>query len=74
MSKFVQLLNQRVAYFDGGMGTAIHEMDLDLEKHYLGRENCTEALLFGAPWAIQQIHQVLHAALANGNQTASYIA
>ncbi len=39
------------------MGTSIHEIDLDLEKDYLGKENCTEILVQTRPEVIQSIHE-----------------
>lgn len=39
------------------MGTSIHNWDLDLEKDYLGLENCTEILVQTRPDVIQQIHE-----------------
>ena len=42
-----------MVYFDGAMGTSIHQLDLDLEKDYLGLENCTEVLVLTRPDAIQ---------------------
>ncbi len=57
MSLFLQQLARRVLYFDGAMGTSIHEYPLDIEKDYLGRENCTEALVLGRPDVIQEIHE-----------------
>ncbi len=72
MSKFTQLLKQRVMYFDGAMGTSIHELDLDLDKHYLGRENCTEALVLGAPDAIQGIHERMLLAGADAVETDTF--
>ena len=57
MSRFLQELARRVLFFDGAMGTSIHEYPLDIEKDYLGRENCTEALVLGRPDVIQEIHE-----------------
>ena len=57
MSLFLQELAKRVLFFDGAMGTSIHEYPLDIEKDYLGRENCTEALVLGRPDVIQEIHE-----------------
>ena len=56
-SRFVQELSKRVLVLDGAMGTSIHRIDLDLEKDYLGRENCTEVLVLTRPEVIQGIHE-----------------
>lgn len=72
MSLFVQQLNKRVLFFDGAMGTSIHNLDLDLEKDYLGRENCTEALVLGNPDAIQSIHETMLEAGADAIETDTF--
>ncbi len=56
-SSFVQALEKRVLFLDGGMGTQIHNLGLDLEKDFLGKENCTEILVLTRPDAIQSIHE-----------------
>ncbi|MEX2670793.1 MAG: methionine synthase [Phycisphaeraceae bacterium] len=55
--KFLQQLQKRVLLLDGGMGTSIHSANLDLERDYLGQENCSEILVLTRPDAIQQIHE-----------------
>ena len=57
MSRFLDELKSRVLFLDGAMGTSIHQLDLDLETDYLGKENCTEVLALTRPDAIQQIHE-----------------
>ena len=57
MSEFIKQLAKRVLIFDGAMGTSIHNLDLDLERDYLGKENCTEILVQTRPEAIQAIHE-----------------
>ena len=57
MNAFLKLLETRVVYFDGAMGTSIHNLDLDLETDYMGLENCTEVLVLTRPDAIQSIHE-----------------
>ena len=39
------------------MGTSIHKLDLDLDRDYLGKENCTEVLVLTRPDDIQRIHE-----------------
>ena len=56
-SPFVDALRERVLFLDGAMGTATHSLDLDLEKDYLDKENCTEILCQTRPDAVQQIHE-----------------
>ncbi len=57
MSLFAKQLENRVLFLDGAMGTSIHKYDLDLEKDYLDKENCTEILVQTRPEVIQQIHE-----------------
>ncbi len=57
MSLLIEQLSKRVLVIDGAMGTSIHAMNLDVEKDYLGRENCTEALVLSRPDVIQSIHE-----------------
>jgi len=60
-SKFLEQVDKKVIFMDGGMGTAIHKADeafgLELEKDYLGQENCPEVLLKTRPEVIQHIHE-----------------
>ncbi|QDU71919.1 methionine synthase [Mucisphaera calidilacus] len=73
MSRFADEIARRVLFFDGAMGTSIHNIeDLDLERDYLGRENCTEALLLTRPEVIQGIHETFLAAGADGVETDSF--
>src|SRR5687768_6541587 len=54
---FLELVRQRVVYLDGAMGTSIHNYTLDLQKDYLGHENCTEILIETRPDVIREIHE-----------------
>ena len=73
MSRFTQELNKRVLFLDGAMGTSIHNLtDLDLERDYLGRENCTEVLLLTRPEVIRQIHEDFLEAGADAVETDSF--
>ncbi len=56
-SRFLTELSRRVLVFDGAMGTSIHQHDLDLQKDYLGCENCTDILVKSRPDVIQGIHE-----------------
>ncbi len=73
MSTFAQHAARRVLFFDGAMGTSIHNLDdLDLDRDYLGRENCTEVLLLTRPEVIQTIHEQFLEAGADGVETDSF--
>ncbi len=56
-SRFLTELARRVLVFDGAMGTSIHQHDLDLQRDYLGCENCTDLLVKTRPDVIQGIHE-----------------
>ncbi len=72
MSDILAYLERRVLLIDGAMGTSIHSLDLDIERDYLGRENCPEVLLLTRPEAIQQIHESFLEAGADAVETDSF--
>ncbi|MEX2388166.1 MAG: methionine synthase [Phycisphaeraceae bacterium] len=72
-SEFLKQLDKRVLFFDGAMGTSIHEVaDLDLDRDYLGKENCTEVLVKTRPEVIQQIHESFLEVGADGVETDTF--
>jgi 5-methyltetrahydrofolate--homocysteine methyltransferase len=71
-SKFLDALSKRILIYDGAMGTSIHKLDLDIEKDYMGRENCTEALVLARPDVIQTIHEQFLAVGADVVETDSF--
>src|SRR5690606_17064308 len=72
MSRFADELRQRVLVFDGAMGTSIHARELDLERDYLGKENCTEILVQTRPDVIQDIHESFLKAGADAVETDTF--
>lgn len=42
---------------DGGMGTAVQALDIDVERDYLNRENCIDILTKTRPDIVQKIHE-----------------
>ncbi len=72
MSRFLDQLARRVLFFDGAMGTSIHNYDLDIEKDYLGRENCTEALVLARPDVVREIHASFLAAGCDAVETDTF--
>jgi len=72
MSRFLEQLEQRVLVFDGAMGTSIHNCDLDVEKDYLGKENCTEVLVLTRPDVIREIHESFLAVGADAVETDTF--
>lgn len=55
-SEFLNLLNQRVVFLDGAMGTTVHGYDLPLSD-YRNHENCTEILCQTRPDVVGEIHR-----------------
>ncbi|MEQ8356906.1 MAG: methionine synthase [Kiloniellaceae bacterium] len=57
MSRFLDLLSERVLLCDGGMGSRVQAMDLSLEGDYWNQENCTEVLNLSRPDIVREIHR-----------------
>ncbi len=51
------LLSTQILVWDGAMGTQIHSLDLDIQTHYQGCENCTDILSLSCPDEIGEIHR-----------------
>ena len=71
-NRFLEQLAKRVLIFDGAMGTSIHNVDLDLDIDYLGKENCTEILVQTRPQVIQSIHESFLAVGADAVETDTF--
>jgi 5-methyltetrahydrofolate--homocysteine methyltransferase len=52
-----EALKERVLVLDGAMGTSIHAANPDLERDFLGLENCSEILCATRPDIIGRIHE-----------------
>ena len=50
-------LRDRVLLCDGGMGSRVQALTLDVEKDYWGRENCTDVLVLSRPDLVREIHR-----------------
>src|SRR5438132_1759548 len=55
MSNFLQTVRERVAIYDGAMGTNIQKRNPTLDD-YWGKENCSEVLVLSRPDIIRDIH------------------
>ncbi len=53
---FLDLVAERVVVLDGAMGSALQEIDLDLDRDWMGQENMSEVLNFTRPDVIEKIH------------------
>ncbi len=69
---FLDALRSRLLVFDGAMGTQVHGLDLDLERDYLGCENCTDVLSLSRPDQIGAIHRAYLEAGADAVTTNSF--
>jgi 5-methyltetrahydrofolate--homocysteine methyltransferase len=65
-------LRDRVLLCDGGMGSRVQALTLDVEKDYWDRENCTEVLNLSRPDMVREIHRGYFAAGADMVETNSF--
>jgi len=56
MSNLIDHLQDQVLLCDGAMGTQVQSRDLDIEKDYWDKENCTEVLVLSRPDMVREIH------------------
>ncbi len=57
MPRLIDALKERVLLADGATGSLIQASDLDIEKDFLGQENCSEALNLSRPDFVRSVHQ-----------------
>jgi 5-methyltetrahydrofolate--homocysteine methyltransferase len=50
-------LRETVLLCDGAMGTRVQALDLDIDRDYWGRENCTDVLCLSRPDLVREIHR-----------------
>ena len=65
-------LGDRVLLADGAMGTRVQALDLDVEKDYLGQENCTDILTNSRPDLVRDIHMGYFGAGADAVETNTF--
>src|SRR6204780_3021696 len=65
-------LRDRVLLCDGGMGSRVQALTLDVEKDYWGRENCTDVLVLSRPDMVREIHRGYFAAGADIVETNTF--
>jgi 5-methyltetrahydrofolate--homocysteine methyltransferase len=65
-------LRDRVLLCDGGMGSRVQAMTLDVERDYWGKENCTDVLCLSRPDLVREIHRGYFAAGADMVETNSF--
>lgn len=69
---FLQRVRRRVLLCDGGTGTLIQAENWDLERDFLGLENCSEILLQTRPDFILKVHRAYFAAGADCVETNTF--
>ncbi len=57
MAHILDVLRDRVLLCDGGTGSRVQALTLDVERDYLGHENCTEILTKSRPDLVRDIHR-----------------
>lgn len=72
MAHLLDLLAERVLLCDGGTGTSIHAYGLDMEKDFLGYENCTEILTRSRPDVVREVQMGYYAAGADIVETNTF--
>ena len=65
-------LRDRVLLCDGGMGSRVQNLTLDIEKDYWGQENCTDILSLSRPDLVRDIHRGYFAAGADMVETNTF--
>jgi 5-methyltetrahydrofolate--homocysteine methyltransferase len=72
MTHFLDYLADRVVLCDGAMGTRVQASNLDVERDFLGLENCTEIVCESRPDLIREIHRSYLEAGCDAVQTNSF--
>ena len=72
MTHFLDYLADRVVLCDGAMGTQVQARNLDVERDFLGLENCTEIVCESRPDLVREIHRGYLAAGCDAIQTNSF--
>ena len=65
-------LRRHVLLADGGMGSRVQALTLDVERDYWGRENCTDVLVLSRPDLVREIHRGYFAAGADMVETNTF--
>ena len=71
-SHLVEALRRHVLLADGGMGSRVQALSLDIERDFWGRENCTDVLVLSRPDIVREIHRGYFAAGADVVETNTF--
>jgi 5-methyltetrahydrofolate--homocysteine methyltransferase len=72
MTHFLDYLSDRVVLCDGAIGTQVQARNLDVDRDFLGKENCTEIVCESRPDLIREIHRGYLEAGCDAVQTNSF--
>ena len=72
MSGLIEALTERVLLCDGGTGSRVQEMQLEVARDFWGKENCTDVLNLSRPDIVREIHRGYLAAGADMVETNSF--
>ena len=72
MAHILEFLREQVLLADGAMGTRVQALDLDVEKDFLGAENCTDVLTKSRPDLVRDIHASYFAAGSDAVETNTF--
>jgi 5-methyltetrahydrofolate--homocysteine methyltransferase len=70
--KLLDALRHQVLLCDGGMGSRVQALTLDVAKDYWGQENCTDVLTLSRPDLVREIHRGYFAAGADMVETNTF--
>ena len=68
----LEALKDQVLLCDGGMGSRVQALTLDVERDFWGKENCTEVLNLARPDLVREIHRGYYEAGADMVLTNSF--
>src|SRR5208283_3917536 len=71
-SHLLDVLRDRVLLCDGGMGSRVQALTLNIERDYWGHENCTDVLVLSRPDLVRDIHRGYFAAGADMVETNTF--
>ncbi len=72
MAHILEFLGEQVLLADGAMGTRVQALSLDVEKDFLGAENCTDILTKSRPDIVRDIHMSYFAAGSDAVETNTF--
>jgi 5-methyltetrahydrofolate--homocysteine methyltransferase len=65
-------LRDRVLLCDGAMGTRVQALNLDVDRDFWGKENCTDVLCLSRPDIVREIHRGYFASGADMVETNTF--